>query len=160
MVARFSRFDGRHVQHQAARLHGLGCAQFKQYMLHDGATLQQADGDIGFAHRVLYLFVDCGAMANQGLGFVWTAVSGVDVQAGLTQALRHGRAHAADAEDGDAQGHVFLQAGGFKLKAIVAAFGAAMGRTLSPAVCQDKVCAGTLRLTPFASPQFTLGNPI
>ena len=102
MVAGLARLDGGHIDEQAALAQRGGGTLLEQYIAHHRAVFQQADGDVGLANGAGRLVVHRGAVRSQRFCLCARAVPCVNLVAGLAQALGHGKAHHANAQEGDA----------------------------------------------------------
>jgi hypothetical protein len=99
--ARLGRFDGRHVHHHGAGLHGMGDAILEQHLLHHGAVFQHGDDDLRVARRIGGLVMHRGTKGGEPFGLVTRAVPHGNEVAGLAQAARHREAHQTNAQHRD-----------------------------------------------------------
>jgi hypothetical protein len=99
MVACLTRFDGCHVDEQAARAHGVGHIAVEQHVFHHTAAFQHADDDVRIDHCGSGVRVDDCAMAGQALCFLGCAIPDVHFVSGFAQAPGHGEAHEAYAHN-------------------------------------------------------------
>jgi hypothetical protein len=104
VVPRLAWLDGGHVDEKRAVAHGLGRALAEQHVLDHRSALQHADHGLRVLHGVGGARVDRGAEGRQALGLLAAAVPGVHGMTCFAQASGHGKAHEADAEDGDLHG--------------------------------------------------------
>ncbi|MNV23252.1 hypothetical protein D3C71_1142600 [compost metagenome] len=103
MITGLAGLNRCHVDKKGAFTHGMRCTQIKQHLSHHRAVLQQADHDIGRCHGIGGGVMDRNAIAGKRLGFGAGAVPCMHLVASGAQTARHGQAHHANAENGDAK---------------------------------------------------------